>query len=73
VERASLDRHDGPTRRSLGFQHWFRGQVELYGIDRPQTLPPTLRKLVIIFLLLVFVPISASAARYFWMGDGRGN
>jgi len=32
-----------------------------------------LRKLVIIFLLLVFVPIGASAARYFWMGDGRGN
>jgi hypothetical protein len=32
-----------------------------------------LRKLVIIFLLLIFVPIGVSAARYFWMGDGRGN
>jgi hypothetical protein len=29
---------------------------------RPQTLPLTLRKLVIIFLLLVFVAIGASAA-----------
>jgi hypothetical protein len=28
---------------------------------------------VIIFLLLVFVPIGASAARYYWVGDGRGN
>jgi hypothetical protein len=33
----------------------------------------TLRKLVIIFLLLIFVPIGASAARYFWIGDGRRN
>jgi len=32
-----------------------------------------LRQPVIIFLLLVFVPIGASAARYFWSGDGRGN
>ena len=28
---------------------------------------------LIIFLLLVFVPISASAARYFWVGGARGN
>jgi len=28
---------------------------------------------VIIFLLLVFLPIGASAERYFWSGDGRGN
>ena len=28
---------------------------------------------MIIFLLLVFVPIGASAARYFLAGDGRGN
>jgi hypothetical protein len=27
----------------------------------------------VIFLLLVFAPIAASAARYFWLGDGRGN
>jgi Protein of unknown function (DUF3750) len=31
-----------------------------------------LRKLVVIFLLLVFVPIGVSAARYFWAGDVRG-
>jgi hypothetical protein len=28
---------------------------------------------VITFLLLVFVPIGISAARYYWMGEGRGN
>lgn len=28
---------------------------------------------MLVFLLLVFVPIAASAARYFWLGDGRGN
>lgn len=28
---------------------------------------------MLIFLLLVFVPIGISAARYFWVGDGRGN
>jgi hypothetical protein len=28
---------------------------------------------VVNFLLLVFAPIAASAARYFWLGDGRGN
>lgn len=32
-----------------------------------------LKKPLIIFLLLVFTPIAASAARYFWLGDGRGN
>src|SRR5467141_1388411 len=32
-----------------------------------------LRKSVIIFLLLIFVPIGASAARYYWSADGRGN
>jgi hypothetical protein len=31
-----------------------------------------LKKTVVIFLLLVFAPI-ASAARNFWLGDGRGN
>src|ERR1700745_596743 len=38
----------------------------------PARIPP-LGKALIIFLLLVFVPIAASAARYFWLGDGRGN
>jgi hypothetical protein len=28
---------------------------------------------VITFLLLAFVPIGISAARYYWMGEGRGN
>jgi hypothetical protein len=32
-----------------------------------------LRKTLIAFLLLVFVPLAASAGRYFWVGDGRGN
>jgi hypothetical protein len=32
-----------------------------------------LKKPLILFLLLIFVPIAASAARYFWLGDGRGN
>src|SRR6266850_1930120 len=39
----------------------------------PNLLCAALRKPVIVFLLLVFVPISVSAARYFWIGDGRGN
>ena len=28
---------------------------------------------MLVFLLLVFGPITASAARYFWIGAGRGN
>ncbi|WP_375778691.1 DUF3750 domain-containing protein [Bradyrhizobium sp. ma5] len=28
---------------------------------------------MVIFLFLVFAPIAASAARYLWVGDGRGN
>jgi Protein of unknown function (DUF3750) len=28
---------------------------------------------LIAFLLLLFAPIAASAARYFWLGDGRAN
>jgi hypothetical protein len=32
-----------------------------------------LKKPLIVFLLLVFVPIAASATRYLWSGDGRGN
>jgi Protein of unknown function (DUF3750) len=32
-----------------------------------------LKKLLVIFLILVFVPIAASATRYLWRGDGRGN
>jgi hypothetical protein len=30
-----------------------------------------LRKILIAFLLLLFAPVAASAARYFWLGDGR--
>jgi hypothetical protein len=32
-----------------------------------------LRRILIVLLLLVFAPIAASAGRYFWFGDGRGN
>ena len=32
-----------------------------------------MKKLLVIFLIFVFVPIAASAARYLWLGDGRGN
>jgi hypothetical protein len=35
--------------------------------------PSPLRKLVIIFLLLIVVPIGISAGRYYWLGDHRGN
>src|SRR5260370_33100318 len=35
--------------------------------------PAPLRKLLIIFLLLIVVPIGISAARYYWLGDRRGN
>ena len=28
---------------------------------------------MVIFLLLIFVPIGASAARYYWSGDRRGD
>jgi hypothetical protein len=35
--------------------------------------PAALRKLLITFLLMVFVPIGISAARYYFVGDGRGN
>lgn len=32
-----------------------------------------MKKPLLVFLLLVFVPIAASAARYVYAGDGRGN
>jgi hypothetical protein len=32
-----------------------------------------LKKLLLTFLLLVFAPLAASAGRYFWLGDGRGD
>jgi Protein of unknown function (DUF3750) len=32
-----------------------------------------LKKPLIVFLLLVFVPLAASAGRYLWLGDGRGD
>jgi hypothetical protein len=34
---------------------------------------PPLKKPLLIFLFLLFAPIAASAARYLWLGDGRGN
>jgi Protein of unknown function (DUF3750) len=39
----------------------------------PLTSPAPLRKLVIIFLLLIVGPIGISAGRYYWLGDHRGN
>lgn len=32
-----------------------------------------MKKPLLVFLLLIFVPVAASAARYFWIGDGRGH
>jgi uncharacterized protein DUF3750 len=32
-----------------------------------------LKKPLVLFLLLVFAPIAASAGRYFWLSNGRGN
>jgi hypothetical protein len=32
----------------------------------------SLEEALIVFLLLVFVPLAASAGRYLWLGDGRG-
>jgi hypothetical protein len=31
------------------------------------------KKPLLVFLLLVFAPFAASAVRYLWIGDGRGN
>jgi Protein of unknown function (DUF3750) len=45
----------------------------IYRQSPSETTVPHLRKTVIIFLLLVFVPIGVSAARYFWLGDVRGS
>jgi hypothetical protein len=39
--------------------------------EQLQVIPP-LKKPLTVFLLLVFVPVAASAARYLWLGDGRG-
>jgi hypothetical protein len=50
---------------------WRKRGGELY-LERTPAASP-LKKLLIIFLLLIFVPIAASAARYFSLGDGRGN
>jgi hypothetical protein len=55
-----------------GSQPWHYGTDELYlGQTSFRVLP--LKKPLVIFLLLVFAPIAASAARYFWLGDSRGN
>jgi hypothetical protein len=39
--------------------------------EQPPALP--LKKPLIVFLLLVFMPLAASAGRYLWLGDGRGD
>jgi len=51
---------------------WRKPPGELY-LELNSPVFPPLKKPLIIFLLLIFVPIAASAARYFWLGDGRGN
>jgi Protein of unknown function (DUF3750) len=40
-------------------------------VEKPSLI--CLKKPLIIFLLLVFVPVAASTARYLWLGAGRGN
>jgi hypothetical protein len=55
-----------------GSQPWHYGADELYLRQTSFRVLP-LKKPLVIFLLLVFGPIAASAARYFWLGDGRGN
>jgi hypothetical protein len=47
-------------------------QANYISNEQPQVIPP-LKKPLTVFLLLVFVPIAASAARYLWLGDGRGD
>lgn len=41
-------------------------------VTRP-AVPTPLKKPLLIFLFLVFAPLAVSAARYFWLGDGREN
>ena len=58
---------------SIGIAGWHGASLRAnYILSVPSHFPP-LKKPLIIFLLLIFVPIAASAARYFWLGDGRGN
>src|SRR6201992_3645116 len=44
----------------------------IYPEQAPVRILP-LKKPLIVFLLLIFVPIAASAARYLYVGDGRGD
>lgn len=53
-------------------RHGVSDQANYISKDNPSTNFP-LKKPLIIFLLLVLVPIAASALRYFTLGDGRGN
>ncbi|MEY9121573.1 hypothetical protein ABIA03_006515 [Bradyrhizobium yuanmingense] len=41
-------------------------------VEDPRRTAP-LKKPLLIFLFLVFAPLAASAAKYFWLGDGRQN
>jgi hypothetical protein len=52
---------------------WRDRLSDLY-LKRITPLPSApVKKPLLVFLLLIFVPIAASAVRYFWIGDGRGN
>ena len=62
----------GPHHRRKLRTQW---RAWVYGLYWGATLShrPPLKKLLLVFLLLLFAPIAASAARYFWIGDAHGN
>src|SRR5579883_1179635 len=67
--RSSAEAEAG--RSLFTIMSWCARIHELY-VLRSHAFSP-LKKLLLVFLLLIFAPIAASAARYLWIGDGRGN
>jgi Protein of unknown function (DUF3750) len=60
----------------LACEAGWRGRSRRLYLGRTNPFPSAssrLKKLLLAFLLLVLTPIAASAARYLWLGDGRGN
>jgi uncharacterized protein DUF3750 len=51
----------------------FRGGVPACDSARSIEHHPPLKNPLLFFLLFLFVPVALSAARYFWLEDGRGN
>jgi hypothetical protein len=49
------------------------GAQEHYIADERRCSYSDLKRPLLVFLLLIFLPIAASAGRYVWLGDGRGN